>query len=1068
MKWRKILTLYFVQLLMVNYSVAQKEEMIFHYLNSDDGLSQNRICCIIRDSRDNMWFGTYDGLNKYNGSQVTIFRNQIDNPKSISCDRIKDIFEDLAKNIWIATEDGLNLYNSEEGSFIRFKNNPSDNSSISGNEVNCIYGDRQGNVWFGTENGRDGLNKWDPSKKTFKRYRLIDPENANLANRVTGIVQDKTGNIWVAGRDNALFRFDPVKSDFIRCKDPVFTCAGVEKRLFVDKDNIIWISTFGDGLFSFDPVTCKFQKFNSRGDGTGTNGDLIYNIIQEDEDNLLIAVDQGGINRYSKKTRRFGYVNYSPNKPGGLNNNGIWYLYKDKEGILWVGTSGGGVNISNPKSEKFKLFKNIPGNPNSLSYDVVGSIFEDSKGLIWIATDGGGISVYDPQKQSFINYSIGKGGTSRIPCNVIRHVVEDKNNDYWIGTWDCGLIKLNAKTGKYDHFTPDSRKPFNLAGRHVWNSIVDHKGTIWLSMTEFGVDLLDPRKGIIKRFRPDPLKPGSLSHRYVNFFYEDSYSEMWLCTNDGLNRYDSVTNSFQIFRNFPSNDTRSFIEDKEGFYWVGTINKGLIRFERSGRILKVYDTSNGLPSNLINGILEDNNHNLWISTGNGISRLSYKSGKIRNYTVGDGLQGKQFFIHSCLKTRSGEMYFGGFNGLNSFHPDSLKENDYEPPVYITEFSIFNQPVPVGIHKSPLNKLMERTEEIKLSWEQSVFSFEFIAINYTHPENNMYAYKMEGFDKDWTYTGANRRLATYTNLSPGTYIFRVKASNNDGLWNEKGTSVKIVITPPYWQTWWFRGTIVLMAIATIYGIFINRLKNIKKRSKEFERLVEERTAQLQVANKELEAFAYSVSHDLRAPLRGIEGFSQILVEEYHDEVGAVAGNYLMRIRSAARRMELLIDNMLSLSHVNRTEMVKSEVNLSRLAKKITESLIESQPDRNVEFIIKENIIVKADIGLMQIVLQNLLQNAWKFTSKKEKALIEFDKVVLNGKRVFFIKDNGAGFDMKYVEKLFGAFQRLHDMTEYQGTGIGLATVQRIIHRHGGKVWAEGEIDRGATFYFTLSQ
>jgi signal transduction histidine kinase len=541
---------------------------------------------------------------------------------------------------------------------------------------------------------------------------------------------------------------------------------------------------------------------------------------------------------------------------------------------------------------------------------------------------------------------------------------------------------------------------------------------------------------------------------------------MWLCTNNGLDLYDSITNSFKIFREFPSNDIRSFVEDKEGYYWAGTINKGVIRFKINGDILKVYDTSDGLPSNLINGILEDSNNNIWVSTGDGISRINYKTGKIRNYTIGDGLQGRQFFIHSCLKTRAGEMYFGGFNGLNTFFPDSIKDNDYMPPVYINEFFIFNKPVSVGDPNSPLQKLAEQTKEIVLSWKQSVFSLGFVAINYTHPENNLYAYKMEGFDKDWNYTDANRRLATYTNLDPGTYIFHVKASNNDGVWNEQDASVKVIILPPFWKTWWLRSMTVIMLVMLVYASFKLRVLNIKKRSYEFECQVVERTAQLQAANKELETFSYSVSHDLRAPLRGIDGFSQILLEEYQDKVDEQGKNYLQRMRLGTQRMGQIIDGMLNLSRISRSDMKIQQVNLSNIVQKLANELCETQPERQVDFKIQKEIIVRGDNQLLNIVLDNLVRNAWKYTSKHQTAQIEFGAMHKENSVVYFVRDDGAGFDMTYSQKLFGTFQRLHTASDFPGTGIGLATVQRIIRRHGGEVWAEGETEKGATFYFTI--
>lgn len=624
----RILNITILCVLSAEFSFALKSDMTFHYLTADDGLSQNKVYCVLRDSKNYVWFGTEDGLDRYDGSQLEVYKNDPKNPKSICGNRIVCIAEDTEKNIWIGSYDGLSLYIPDDDSFISFRNNPSDRNSISSNIIDCIFADTKQNLWIGVD-GKEGLNKWNPDSKTFTRYQVVDSERKVQANTITDIVQDKKGNIWLASSAcNGIIRFEPDKTKFTFYTNASIPASKMEKLLFVDNDNIIWISTFGAGLFSFGPSNNNFTKYNSLGDGKGTNGNVITNIIQEDNNNLLIGVDQGGINRFNKQTKLFEYISHSPNRPTGLNNNGIWYLHKDKEGILWVGTSGGGVNICNPKSEKFKLLKNIPGKPNSLSYDVIGSIYEDSKGLIWINTDGGGISVYNPKTGNFKNYKNNPNDQNSIPWNVIRHTVEDKNHDYWSGTWDGGLIKLNHKTGKFTQYLPESKRPYNISGRNVWYNVVDHDGIIWLSIYKIGIDLLDPDRGIIEKYRSNPDLKGSLWNNIVHFMYEDSRSNMWLCTSDELSMFDRTTNSFKVYNIFPEREAiKSFIEDKEGCYWAGASNTGLIRFKLDGTVLKTYNTSNGLHNNTINGILEDNNNNLWISTNDGISRINYKTEK---------------------------------------------------------------------------------------------------------------------------------------------------------------------------------------------------------------------------------------------------------------------------------------------------------------------------------------------------------------------------------------------------------------------------------------------------------
>jgi signal transduction histidine kinase len=411
------------------------------------------------------------------------------------------------------------------------------------------------------------------------------------------------------------------------------------------------------------------------------------------------------------------------------------------------------------------------------------------------------------------------------------------------------------------------------------------------------------------------------------------------------------------------------------------------------------------------------------------------------------------------------MFFGGSEGFNAFFPENIRDNPYVPPVVLTDFQLFNKPVAIG-KDSPLKKAINVADQITLRYDQNVFRLRFAALSFAQPQENRYAYKLEGFDDDWRSTDAGDHSATYTRLAPGNYTFRVKASNNDGVWNEQGTSIKITVIPPWWLTWWFRSALIATVLAMVITGHRLRTRQINKRSEALERLVADRTTELQAANQELETFSYSVSHDLRAPLRSIDGFSRILLEDYANKLDDEGKDSLKRVRAASQRMGRLIDDLLQLARHSRSEMHCEPVDLSALAQTIAGELKLTAPDRPVEFAIAPGLVAHADGTLLRAVLENLLGNAWKFTGKQPSARIEFGATTRAGQPSFFVRDNGAGFDMKYASKLFGTFQRLHSPADFPGTGIGLATVQRIIHRHGGRVWAESEVGHGATFYFSL--
>ncbi|MEO6672647.1 MAG: two-component regulator propeller domain-containing protein [Ginsengibacter sp.] len=1061
---------------------GQKSELKFKYITVDQGLSSNRVFCIYRDSRQFLWIGTDMGLNRYDGYQTTRYLHHDNEKGSLSDNTLRCINEDAEGNLLIGTSNGMNLYDRASDSFTTFSYLSSNSNSISSGNINSMYLDKKSNFWVLA--GGNCLNKWLPKQKKFIRYYFKKDDKA-FYNATQSIAEDSKGNIWVVSFGRGIYCLKPGADKLITFQSKEIDFSdNTAKNIYIDEQDIIWITSNGGGFHSFDPSTGKAEHYYTNENGKGTNKPLLRWIVGEDNRYLLIAVNQGGINRFDKLAKTFEYITYSGDNESGLNNNGVWSLYKDKEGILWVGTGNGGVNYYNPKEYNFKLFRHN-NSTQSPSGNTIGGFYEDAEGIIWIATDGEGVNVFDPKTKTFKVYKHDPRNAFSISGNTIRNIQEDKDKNVWIGTWDDGLNKYDRKTAKFHRYMPVKNDPSSISGTKVWNIKRDYTGLLWLAIMDKGIDIFDKDKGVIKRYKIDADNPEA---GYVIWqFIEEQPKYMWVCSWKGLYRFDRGTGKFKAFKNFPDNDIRTFYKDSKGNYWAGSFNKGLFQVDFDGKVIKVYNDKNGLPNNQIHAIVEDTHGNLWISTNLGISMFNPEKATFKNYSKSDGLQGNQFFTLSFLKTRSNEIYFGGFDGFNAFHPEDLKLNQTVPPIYFTSFEIFNKPVSIGKPGSPLQSNITGVKQITLPWNQSVFSFGFTAINYTFAQKNQYAYKLENFDKDWNYVGTIRS-ATYTNLDPGEYTFRVKASNNDGIWNEQGASVKITITPPYWLTWWFKILAVLTIAGAAVGFYRYRVSAINKQKLNLQQQVQEQTHQLlkstkeeqkarkeaeqansdlEIKNKEMEQFAYIASHDLQEPLRTTSSFVKLLQKQYAGQLDERADKYFNFITDASDRMKVLIKNLLDYSRIgNKKELEKVDCNktLQEVLADLGAAIDHSKADIQHHTL---PVISGYPTEIKQL-FQNLIINAVKFQKKGVSPQILISILKTNGQWEFAFKDNGIGIEKNNSEKIFNIFQRLHTRSEYEGTGIGLSYCKKIVELHKGKIWLESEPGEGTTFYFTIPQ
>ena len=556
-----------------------------------------------------------------------------------------------------------------------------------------------------------------------------------------------------------------------------------------------------------------------------------------------------------------------------MSHNNVKAIYQDRTWGLWIGTFGDGLNKLDTQTKNFGHTKSEPRNSNSLSNNYVRSIYEDKSGVLWIGTDYGGLNKFDRKNNRFTHYRHDPANPQSLSHDGAFAIHEDQSGTLWIGT-DFGLNKFNPETETFTHYKHEPDNPSSLSSDHIIVIYEDRSGVLWVGTNVKGLNKFNRDSETFTHYTSQPNNPKSLSHNGVRSIYEDRSGVLWIGTDgSGLNQFDPETETFTHYKNDPYNPNSlsnnvvfSIHEDRLGLLWIGTL-AGLNRFDRVNDTFTHYTEKNGLPNDVVYGILEDDNGDLWLSTNRGLSKLVLsaaegldpRSGSFKNYDVNDGVQGDEFNSGAYYKSRSGEMFFGGINGFNSFYPDRIKDNPYVPQIVITDFQIFNKSVPIGTYedahsrKSPLQKHISATKEIALSYKENVFSFEFAALHYAAQENNQYAYMMEGFDKAWIYAG-NERKATYTNLDPGEYVFRVKGSNNDGVWNEEGTTIGIVITPPFWQIWWFRASLIFSVLMSAFIWHKRRLKKLEVKKKALEIQVEkerEATEALQNALSEVE-------------------------------------------------------------------------------------------------------------------------------------------------------------------------------------------------------------------------
>ena len=1012
---------------------AQQENITFEHFSVAQGMYETNINSVIQDKTGFLWFGTWGGIEKYDGYNFTAYKQEPDNPNSINNQFVNTIYEDKEGNIWIGTRRGIEKFDKTTGVFKHYKPNSPNKETEWNNDVSSICEDKFGMLWIGTS---DGLYNFDKKSEKFICIRNNDKNPESIgSNNINSILEDKAGELWF-GTGTGLDKLDRMTGKFIHFwYDPNNKSEGSNywvNTIFEDKSGILWLGTRED-LVAFDKKTGTFTPYIKE------NGNSISSICEDESGNIWAGSWLYGLYSLDMRTKKIIHYLHDDNDSHTLSNNTVTSVYCERSGTVWIATRGSGVNKINRTKQPFKKYL----------FDGVYNIVKGNNDMLWIGTSKGW-NKFNPKTEQIMPYSFGKDYL----------VSEEESGDLWIGKVSGGIYKRDVNgriTNYYDSSGRELDKNVNCLCKTP-------DGNIWIGTVGGGVYKIDPNRKLITKIL-----------QAVNSIFDfclDSSGLLWIGTMEGgLICYDPAKNV--VVKNYmydPGNPESikcnvvfNILEDKTGPLYFGT-NNGLGIYNRSTKKFNFFDERIGLPHNVVWWILNDDLGNYWLSTRKGISKFSKDTKQFQNYDVSYGLPENGFYLNGALKTQNGEMYFGSTGAVIRFHPDSIKNNPFIPPIVITAIRKFDEPVSFR-------------KEINLTYKENFLSFEFIALSYVSPERNQYAHKMEGIDKDWVYSGT-RRFASYPNMEPGEYIFRVKGSNNDGVWNEEGTSISIIISPPFWKTWWAYLTYAGIFILALYWIRRYEMNRIsyKNQVKVDKAVLIEKEETEKIKSR----FFANISHEFRTPLTLILGPAEKIISNTSDDIIKDANI----IKRNSRRLLQLINQLLDLSKLEsgKLKLEASKGNIVSFVKGAAlsfESLAESK-DITLKLLPEKDFIeLYFDREKMMKILTNLLSNAFKFTPEEGMVSVsiteshaefisasstkqEIPKQVrddnIKGFVEIKIKDTGIGIPREELPKLFDRFYQVDSSftKEHEGTGIGLALTKELVELHHGIIKVDSKI------------
>lgn len=1059
-------------LLLVLSAQLRAQDIDLHFVNftSRDGLSSSTVNAVIKDRYGFMWFGTDDGLNKFDGIRFTVYRHNVNDSTSLKSNRVLSLYEDKGGNLWVGTTAGLSLYDRTRNAF--------KHANITfGNAARVICGDRAGDLWVGTYGG---LLKYNHSTGSVKRYAVEDRVPGHLAsNTVTSLFEDNHARLWV-GTNAGLQLYQPATDQFLlfvnKSTDPHSISDNIIKAIIQDQKGDLWIGTNDGGLNKFIAADSTFQHFrHNEADPNSIRNNRIYCLAVEPAGRIWVGTESG-LDILDPQTGLIQRVINNARNRYSLRGKSLRSFYIDTAGIYWVGTYQSGVSKYDKNLTSFELVESNPFDPAGLASPKVTSFAEAPGGNIYVGADNGGLSLYDPATGLFRKVPVGQS-----PLTIL--TMERSGDDLWIGTYRQGIYVLNTVNGGIRHFTKEDGVS-GLSNDEIFAMKRDRYGNMWVGTNGQGVDIFNPKQGRFQRFQnyvqgATGDKPVSLA--FVRAIEEDNAGNIWIAaTGRGIDVFNPVLKTLKLYNRFnthlPIEDIHTFLATTDGRVWLGTAGNGLYYFDAASNGFKNIETNQRLPNSMIFKILQDESGKIWFSTNKGISSFDTKTKGLRNYTFENGLQQSSFAPGAGLRTAKGELYFGGLEGFNHFFPGKLNYNFNIPKVVLTGLKVDNQEVLPG--NSILTSDISVAKEIRLKYKQN-FSIDFTALDFTNPEEFQYAYLLEGFDKKWNEVGTLKTVV-FTNLDPGHYTLLVKAKNPNEGWSTEATEIAVYIKPPFWRTAYAYVLYLLVFVAVLLGIRYRGVQRLKRKfAAEQERLQikqlieEERkeTERQRAFDQARIKFLTNLSHEFRTPISLISGPVETLLENEPDRNKA---GQLNMVRRNARRLLNLVNQLLDFRKLEEKELqlnlVKSD--LVAFARDVSESFKDLADRRRIRFVFNSSIesySAAFDRDKIERVLFNLLSNAFKFTGADGEVAVNIERAE-PGKEgvVIHVTDTGIGMSAADRQHIFDRFFQGKTSADImnQGSGIGLSITKEFVRLHGGTIDVNSVQGKGSDFVVML--